>query len=1349
MLDFVKIEVTETKKGIVVSPGFIVKRSKDLMIRGKAFYAIWDESIGMWSTEDYDVQKLVDAEIRNYISEHPDLEICKVEWLSDFRSNRWTDFLKYCKSLADNYHELDGKVAFSNDSIKKSDYISRKLEYPLEEGSIEAYDALMSVLYEEEEREKLEWAIGSIVAGDSVDIQKFVVLYGGPGTGKSTILNIIQDLFDGYYSVFDSRSLGSANSSFALESFSRNPLVSIQHDGDLSRIEDNTKLNSIVSHESMNVNEKFKSIYRMRFRSFLFMGTNKPVRITDSKSGILRRLIDVSPTGEKIPYGKYKKLMDQTKFELGAIAWHCLQVYRDLGKSYYDNYIPTHMIGATNDFYNFMEDNYFFFSEQESVSLSTAWSRYKEYCSDASIPYVMKKRDFKEELRTYFNQFYDRYDSNTRSVYVGFKKEKFDYIPIGDQKFEGLREGFEIDSADRWIELKEQESLFDELYSDCKAQYAGEDGAPKNKWEKVQTKLSDLDTSKEHYILPGSALIVIDFDLKNENGEKDFERNLLEANKWPKTYIETSKSGGGIHLHYIYDGDVTQLSQIYDEHIEVKVFTGLSALRRKLTICNDLPIAHINSGLPLKRSKEMLKGETLKSERQIRSMILRNLKKEIHADTTSSVNFIHRILEEAYNGGVKYDVTDMRPDVQVFANNSTNKPGYCLKMVSKMKFKSEEPSENVEFDKSEEEAPIVFYDVEVLPNLFVLVWKRLGKDQPLIKWINPSPELCEGLTKMRLVGFNNRLYDNHILYARMMGYSEEELFRLSQRIINEKGRDALFGEAYNLSYTDIYDFLSASNKMSLKKWEIKLGIHHMELGLPWDQPVPKELWDKVALYCGYDVLATEAVWDANQADWRARQILAAISGLTVNDTTNQHTTRIIVGTDPKPQDKYIYTDLSTIFPGYEYNQYGIDHSRYNLGTKIVSGKSLYRGEDPGEGGYVYAEPGMYIDVAILDVASMHPHSLIRLKLFGEYYTMRFQDIVTARICIKHREFEEAKKLLDGKLAPYLDHPEEAKELANALKTAINSVYGLTSARFPNKLKDPRNVDNIVAKYGALFMIDLKHKVQEMGYTVVHIKTDSIKIANADDKIIQFVMDYGKEYGYTFEHEDTYSKICLVNESTYIARYAEPHIDEKTGEEIWWAATGAQFQVPYVFKTLFSHKDLKFSDLCETKSVTSALYLDFNENLSDLPFDEYGNATPEDHPSRHNYHFVGKVGSFCPIKPGCNAGILLREKDGKYYAATGTKKRGKVEKGEPEVYRWMEAEMVQKCGYEDKIDMNYFRELADDAIDTINKFGNFEFFASDDIFTDLGWKDVPPIDEDEELPFAPDPKPEFMNKPVAA
>jgi hypothetical protein len=363
---------------------------------------------------------------------------------------------------------------------------------------------------------------------------------------------------------------------------------------------------------------------------------------------------------------------------------------------------------------------------------------------------------------------------------------------------------------------------------------------------------------------------------------------------------------------------------------------------------------------------------------------------------------------------------------------------------------------------------------------------------------------------------------------------------------------------------------------------------------------------------------------------------------------------------------------------------------------------------------VYAEPGVHYSVALLDIASMHPSSIVAENLFGDVYTQRFKDILDMRVAIKHGDYEKAKALFGGKLARYLEDETQAKALSKALKIAINSVYGLTSATFDNAFRDIRNKDNIVAKRGALFMVNLKHEVQRRGYTVAHIKTDSIKIPNADEKIIQFVCDYGKLYGYTFEHEATYDRMCLVNDAVYIARYSENQRNEKPGK---WTATGTQFQVPYVFKKLFSNEEIEFSDLCETKTVTSALYLDMNENLPDVSLleKEYDKlkkkAVSEEDDSKleqmaidiakgHDYVFVGKAGQFCPMKPGFNSGLLMREKDGKMYAVSGTKG-----------YRWMESEIVKTLGKEQDIDRGYYRAMVDEAVASISKYGDFEAFAS--------------------------------------
>ena len=1360
MIDFLMISTRSTKRGVIeIYPKFIIKKSSDLMIRGGDFYALWLEDRGLWSTDEQDALQLIDRELDRYAEENRknfDSSV-KVLHMWDSESGMIDSWHKYCqKQMRDSFHMLDEKLIFSNTPTNKKDYASKKLKYPLEEGTINAYDKLMSTLYSETEREKIEWAIGSIVCGDSKKLQKFMVLYGAAGTGKSTVLNIIQQLFDGYYSVFDAKALGSSSNSFALEAFKSNPLVAIQHDGDLSRIEDNTRLNSLVSHELMTVNEKFKSTYANRFKCFLFMGTNKPVKITDAKSGLIRRLIDVSPSGDKLSPKEYKTVMKQIEFELGAIAYHCQNVYL-ANPGMYDDYIPVAMLGASNDFYNFIIDSYHVFKKEDGTTLKASWEMYKTYCDEAKVPFPFSQRIFKEELKNYFRDYKERFNlddgTRVRSYYIGFRTEKFEEQTISEKE----------EPEQKLIEFKAQPSVFDKECADCPAQYATSSEIPTSKWEKVKTKLSSIDTSKLHYVKVPENHIVIDFDIPDKDGNKSFELNLKEASKWPPTYAELSKSGQGIHLHYIYAEDPAKLSRIYDDHIEVKVFNGKSSLRRKLTKCNNLPIATINSGLPLKGEKQVINFEGVKSEKGLRTQIKRNLNKEYHPATKPSIDFIYKILEDAYASDLHYDVTDMRNAVLAFAASSTHQADYCIKLVNKMQFKSADQSSGTKND----DAKLVFYDVEVFPNLFLVNWKIEGERKPVVRMINPTSAEIEELMRFRLVGFNCRRYDNHILYARLMGYTNEQLFSLSNRIINGSA-NCFFGEAYNVSYTDVYDF--CSKKQSLKKWEIELGIHHQELGLPWDQPVPEEMWTKVAEYCDNDVIATEAVFNARKADFTARQILADVAGMTVNDTTNSLTTKIIFGNNRKPQDQFNYRFMGDVTPDCEpwtitedmvlYDRLGDENfTLFNKDGKPVfpgytfeGGKSIYRDEEVGEGGYVYAEPGMYSNIALLDIASMHPSSIVAEELFGPEYTKRFNEILQARIAIKHKEFDKAKKMLNGALAKYLTDEAAAADLAQALKIAINSVYGLTSASFDHPFRDNRNKDNIVAKRGALFMVNLKHEVQRRGFIVAHIKTDSIKIPDATPEIIQFVMDYGKQYGYNFEHEATYDRMCLVNDAVYIAKYKD---GKHAGE---WTATGTQFQVPYVFKKLFSKEPIEFEDMCETKSVTSALYLDMNEGLPDVSelekelerivkrakefgvtMDLSGNSGDaeldplvKEIAKGHNYHFIGKVGQFCPIKPGCGGGILLRETDNKktgekgYAAATGSKG-----------FRWLESEMVRELGKENDIDRTYYNNLVDEAVKSLSSYGDFERFVADEPFVSDNtppWFGAGEPHEEEPTPF---------------
>lgn len=340
--------------------------------------------------------------------------------------------------------------------------------------------------------------------------------------------------------------------------------------------------------------------------------------------------------------------------------------------------------------------------------------------------------------------------------------------------------------------------------------------------------------------------------------------------------------------------------------------------------------------------------------------------------------------------------------------------------------------------------------------------------------------------------------------------------------------------------------------------------------------------------------------------------------------------------------------------------------------------------------------GMFGNVVLLDVASLHPSSIEAMDMFGPY-TKQFSAIKQARIAIKHKDIDKAVSIFrefmpeDQVKALETDlRGENSKAVAGALKIAINSVYGLTSAKFPTRFNDVasgtrnRNKDNKVAKRGALFMIKLKHEVQRRGYTVVHIKTDSIKIADADQSIIDFVMDFGHRYGYDFEHEATYDKLCIVNKAVYVAHSMW---GDHAGE---WTSTGTQFIEPYVFKTLFSKKPIEFSDMCEAKeSKSGTLHLDFNEGLA---------------PDEHRYSFVGRVGGFCPIRPGEGGGelMVLSNSKGTYSYAPGSKG-----------WRWKESSIVREQGLEYQIDRRYYDEQCEKAIETISQYGDFDWFMSDE------------------------------------
>lgn len=1265
MLDFYRIQVSKKGKALTVWPDFDFGDYKDIMVRGGSFYAVWNEKTGLWSTNELDVVRIIDEDLYAKAEELKENgESVKVLPMHRNSSKMMSAFKRFVSNYPDNFVQLDSTVTFANTPVSKDDYVSKRLSYPLVKGPINAFDSLFGTLYDESNLEKLMWAIGSIVSGDSRWLQKFYVLYGPPGTGKSTALNLLELLFDGYTTAFEAAAMAKSNYSFPLAPFKDNPLVAIDHEGDLSSISTNSVLTSVVSHDAITMNAKYKDIYTLRLITALFIATNKPVKITDANSGLIRRLLDIVPTGITVPEKDYNALWKRLSFELGGIAHKCLDIYKQLGPEYYNRYTSEVMLSRTNLLYNFVQEYAYEFARDDMITLKAAWDMYKEYCDEVQIKYPMNRIEFRDELREYWYEYHDRKqigDEHYRSLFLGFKEDAFD---------QELRIKGGVPTIHDWLILTEQKSAFDIDHAYQPAQLANSAGTPNYKWDDVKTELKDIDTTEIHYVLPKSNHIVIDLDLTDEDGQKSLLMNVAAARKFPPTYVEVSKGGAGLHLHYEYEGDVEELSSVYSDGIEIKKPIGRSSIRRRLSLCNGHDISKISGGLPLKPQKgDTSMGDVIgfKNEQTLKTAIARALMREYHQHTRPTIDLIAMFLREAYQSGMAYDVTDLQSKVTNFAAGSTNQKQECLRIVSEMKFRSEG-------SRLPTDDRLVFYDVEVFPNLFIVCWAYYGSDD-IVEMINPTPnEMSEFIRLHKLVGFNNRRYDNHIVYARALGKSIEELYELSQRIIVDNDLEARYMKAYAISYTDVYDF--SSLKKRLKLWEIDLGIFHQEWHHPWDEPVPEELWEEAASYCANDVRATMAVFDHLQEDFRARQILAELSGLTVNDKTINHVAAILFGKDGRYPDyetgqyrhkigEFHHPDLSEEFPGYRY----VVNESEDGSVEVISS---YKDVDViGEGGWVYAEPGMYNNVLYMDVASMHPASLINMNLFGKY-TKKFEELRDARILIKEGRLDEAGRMFDGRLGRFLSDSSEAEGLSYALKIILNSVYGYTSASWENPFTHPDNVDNVVAKRGSLFMVDLRDALRDRGSRPIHFKTDSVKIADFNEDDISFVKEFAKRYGYEMAVEGVFERMVLVNKAVLAGKWRD-----KDG----WDAVGAEFIEPYVFKKLFSNEEIEFDDLVITASVQDAkIYLESDNG-------ELG--------------VIGSVGRFCPMTN--RGGALYRiDAEGNQGAVAGTKD-----------YKWLPALVVLELGLEDDIDISYFDAKVDEAKLHIAEFGDVEMFLKGD------------------------------------
>lgn len=1275
-MDFYDIVIDTTKKVVSIGPIFRTIDIRDIIIDNKAqeVIAYWDEANSTWSENTAklltDIDKEVFSTYKEFQALHPE-EPVTLNTINNVASVAYRDWLKFLNNVRTPKHDFNSEVLFSDHEIEREDYATYKLPYrPDPAINIESFLEGMSVFYDSENLDKLLWFIGATLTGQIHSIQKFAYLYGRAGSGKGTTIEIIKHIFQGPYTGQISLEKLTGKSEFASAQVRDLPVL-YDPEVNLYRMTNDTPLLALTAHEPISVNKKFRDPVEVTFRGFLIAASNQPVKVRNIDAGINRRLVDIYQTGNKMTPQQYIPFMESIPSQVPGIANYAIERFNLLGRSYFDGYVSQQMLSQTNYMHRFVQENYTSFTDP--MPLGRAYEMYQTYLSNDNVDFKVTRHDFQND----FSRYYDHTESKHQTI-AGVQA-KFWFVGFDNSSVINPHTEAVIEATPTPDLFSSDFNYFASNELHFPAQYANSHGVPKQPWSKVTTTLADIDQSKLHWINIDTSIIVIDID-QHKPTDRPASEVLAELNL-PATFTELSRSKKGYHLYYRYTDTTPLRTTDISPQVELKVYNGGLSLRRQFTTSNGIKnLAEVNmttlqplfDRLPKEKSPIMIDNDfkkSIESEEQLRELIKKALRREVHANTKPNVDFIKHVVDNAILEGLTFNIADLEPTITAFALTSTNQSKAAVDIALNLQYQN--PIKNpTEFDMPTAptghiaDEDLMFYDVEVFKNVFMFSYYKQSTMTEPKTLINPTQdELFKVVNNEALVGFNNYRYDDFILYYALLGYSPLELFGISKTIIEDKNSSKLSFKAHNVSYLDLYEI--SVKKQSLKKWEVELGLPYDEIDTDWSAPLPEELWERVAAYNRNDTKVLPALLANIYGDYEAVQALASLSGLPINRTINAHTTQIIFtrpdGTHVKPDASYTtYTDLSELFPGYTFDRY--------------TGAS-YLGLDPSMGGYIFSKPGVYSRAVELDIESMHPNSMVNLNYFGEF-TAQYANLLEVKRALGASDTEAAIKALPA-LEPILNDPRtNVKAIITAVKRALNSAYGLTSASFDNPLKNPQNIDNIVAKRGALFMITLQRKLESEGIGVIHIKTDSIKLDNPTEEQINEVMEFAKSYGYRFKIEDTYEPFVLIDKAQLIG-YSANHES--------WHAIGTKFINPYTYKTLFSHEDYILDDYSRTiESRTGKLYLGDN--------------------------FIGRIGAFIASHNGDY--LTVHRPDGSISAPAGTLSNETYKTINPETgrsvtkrrpYKFLQIEDAMNPD----IDFTYYEEFVKAILNDIISVGGFD------------------------------------------
>lgn len=381
--------------------------------------------------------------------------------------------------------------------------------------------------------------------------------------------------------------------------------------------------------------------------------------------------------------------------------------------------------------------------------------------------------------------------------------------------------------------------------------------------------------------------------------------------------------------------------------------------------------------------------------------------------------------------------------------------------------------------------------------------------------------------KACLFGFNIKGYDLRILNAIEHRYSPEEVFELSQAIINEKQaplNDYSFWNRY--IFCDLYDDWFGS----LKEFESNIGMSIEETSVAFDKEnLTREDKDLIIKYCKHDVDATCVLKKHRQSYIDSKKMLSEmfdIPLITTLKSTNAKLCALVL------QAKQLYRLQATEF---EIPAKVKPYITTELPQNILDLFKVFNDENQtvnlfdntvtfGIGGIhstysdnIIAKADDTHSLINIDVTSYYPNLIMNFNymsrnvpnpdIYKRIYQMRFE--------FKRKMKEELKA--NGYTPLYYDYYKKQE----ALKLILNTTYGAMKNEY-NALYDPQQASS-VCYLGQMLLAALANKIhKETHAIVVQTNTDGIlvKISNEQlDNMKRLVSEWEEITGFVMEYDN--------------------------------------------------------------------------------------------------------------------------------------------------------------------------------------------------------------------------------------